>query len=621
MATKRTRSPYMSANLGSGARTTTGGTYENPRLGIEDYTAFSRGVASTFRIPEEEEKEQEELQGFNTAFELGKNDFLKNNDPNSPDFGKTYSIEVNPTINQTWANTELAALQKQYEKADTRGKAAIQNHINGYKQAIGAEGSSFQKYLQYVSDPDVYDVGVSNKFLPGADGKNSSLTIDQFAKINSENPSAVKISSRPGQGRLQGTTQYGFEVNGQFINASAMTDQWLNDNFNVKSNLGLDTQKAIGKDGATPGYTTVKATYNTDGSSVSLELPGGAQVQTTKNAAKYIRSDWYSKTDEFANKFATSRYGGENDAIYESAWSQLSSKYKDGSFTPTREMLDQLGVENASDIVDLKLNDEQKLILLQDQAKEEFKVVNGNTGYIRGEDGRALSRNVVQYQKDTVIKDGPDKGNSIAGNSLYTSFKSLVDTQAFEGASGDIFAKQTVDPGRFVDLMTKSSKSGDFYFTKEELLSNKNQLRDRWVESTNKDIKRKSEMVTADDFDAAVSGTVGGKENVVFKVPAKGGKFEPVAGFDGTILGAMGIYGRDSFGGNVDKDRAINYAQSLFLSGGDVSTVQDPFESTGLMNIAKATGIGVEYGVQSAGDQVQVVNRKFENPNLQSNTD
>ena len=613
MATKpRTnRSPYMSANLGSGARTTTGGTYENPRLGIEDYTAFSRGVASTFRIPEEEEKTEEELQGFNTAFELGKNDFLKNNDPNSPDFGKTYSIEVNPTINQTWANTELAALQKQYEKADTRGKAAIQNHINGYKQAIGAEGSSFQKYLQYVSDPDVYDVNVSNKFLPGADGKNSSLTIDQFAKINSENPSAVKISSRPGQGRLKGTTQYGFEVNGQFINASAMTDQWLSDNFNVKSNLGLDTQKAIGKDGVTPGYTTVKATYNTDGASVSLELPGGAQVQTTKNATKYIRDDWYKDTDEFASKFATSRYSSENDAIYESAWSQLSSKYKDGSFTPTKEMLDQLGVENASDIVNLKLNDEQKLILLQDQAKEEFKVVNGNTGYIRGEDGRALSRNVVQYQKDTVIKDGPDKGNSIAGNSLYTSFKSLVDTQAFEGATGDIFAKQTVDPGRFVDLMTKSSKSGDFYFTKEELLSNKNQLRDRWVESTNKDIKKKSEMVTADDFDAAVSGTVGGKENVVFKVPAKGGKFEPVAGFDGTILGAMGIYARDSFGGNVDKDRAINYAQSLFLSGGDVSTVQDPFQATGLMNIAKATGIGTEYGVQSAGDQVQVVNTRF----------
>lgn len=611
MATRqRNKNPFMSANLGSGARTTTGGTYENPRLGIQDYSAFGRGVASTFRVPAEQE-EQEQLQGFNTAFELGKNDFLKNNDPNSTDFGKTYSIEVNPTINQTWANTELAALQKQYEKADTRGKATIQNHINGYKQAIGAEGSSFQKYLKYVSDPDVYDVNVSNKFLPGADGKNSSLTIDQFAKINSENPSAVKISSRPGQGRLQGTTQYGFEVNGQFVNASAMTDQWLSDNFNVKSNLGLDTQKSIGKDGATPGYTTVKANYNTDGSSFSFELPGGKQVKTTKNATKYIRSDWYNKTDEFANKFATSRYGGENDAIYESAWSQLSSKYKDGSFTPSREMLDQLGIESASDIAGLRLNDEQKLILLQDEAKEEFKVVNGNTGYIRGEDGRALSRNVVQYQKDTVIKDGPDKSNSIAGNNLYTSFKSLVDTQAFEGASGDIFAKQTVDPGKFASLMTKSSQSGDFYFTKDELLSNKNQLRDKWVASTNEGVTKKSEMVTAEDFDTAVSGTVGGKDNVIFKIPSKGGKFQPVAGFDGTMLGAIGVYSRDSFGGTVDKERAINYAQSLFLSGGDVSTVQDPFQATGVMNIAKTPGIGVDYGVQSSGGPVQVVNTRY----------
>tara|TARA_R100001463_G_scaffold18072_4_gene45450 strand:- start:2454 stop:4295 length:1842 start_codon:yes stop_codon:yes gene_type:complete len=610
MARTTRGNPFTSANLGSGAKTTTGGTYENPRLGIQDYNAFGRGVGSTFRMPEVEESE-EELQGFSTAFELNKNDFLKNNDPNSPDFGKTYSIEVNPMINQTWANTELVALQKQYEKADTRGKAAIQNYINGYKQAIGAEGSSFQKYLQYVSDPDVYDVNVSNKFLPGADGKNTSLTIDQFAKINSENPNSVKISSRPGQGRLQGTTQYGFEVNGQFVNASAMTDQWLSDNFNVKSNLSLDTQRAIGKDGATPGYTTVKAEYGTAGTSISVDLPGGAQVQTTKNASKYIMGDWYNKTDEFANNFAMSRYGGENDAIYESAWSQLTSKYKNGSFTPSKEMLKQLNVENASDIANLKLNDRQKLILLQDEAAEEFKILNGNIGYIRGGDGRALSRNVVQYQNDIVIKDGPDKENSMAGNSLYTSFISLVDTQAFEGATGDIFTKSTVDPGRFANLMTKSSKSGDFYFTKEELLSNKNQLRDRWVESTNEGVTKKSEMVTADDFDAVVSGTVGGKDNVIFRVPSGGGKFEPVAGFDGTMLGAMGAYARDSFGSTVDQKRAINYAQSLFLSGGDISTVQDPFQPTGFMNPAKIPGVGIDYGVQSTGSPVQVVNTTY----------
>ena len=48
MATRRrTQSnPFTSANLGSGARTTVGGSYENPRLGIQDYSAFGRGVAS-----------------------------------------------------------------------------------------------------------------------------------------------------------------------------------------------------------------------------------------------------------------------------------------------------------------------------------------------------------------------------------------------------------------------------------------------------------------------------------------------------------------------------------------------------------------------------------------------
>ena len=58
MATRTNRNPYMSANLGSGARTTTGGTYENPRLGIEDYTAFGRGVGSTLRAPEQKEAQQ-----------------------------------------------------------------------------------------------------------------------------------------------------------------------------------------------------------------------------------------------------------------------------------------------------------------------------------------------------------------------------------------------------------------------------------------------------------------------------------------------------------------------------------------------------------------------------------
>ena len=43
---------------------TTGGTYKNPELGIQDYTAFGRGLASTFKLPEiekEEEKEEQDI--------------------------------------------------------------------------------------------------------------------------------------------------------------------------------------------------------------------------------------------------------------------------------------------------------------------------------------------------------------------------------------------------------------------------------------------------------------------------------------------------------------------------------------------------------------------------------
>ena len=224
------------------------------------------------------------------------NDFLKDID------GTTYSLEANPLVNINWQNGELAQLQNQYQKANARDRQRIQNHILGYKAAIGAdENSSFSKYLKYVSDPDVYDSNVSNKFLPGVDGKNSNLTIAQFAKINSENPNAVRIASKTNR---FGIPQYGFEINGQFVNASAMTDQWLTDNFNVKADLALDTQKSVASGGSAMRYTSVKPTYNSEGSSVSVTLPGGGQVQTTKNAAKYIRDDWYKDTDEFASKFA-----------------------------------------------------------------------------------------------------------------------------------------------------------------------------------------------------------------------------------------------------------------------------------------------------------------------------
>ena len=57
----RTNNPYKNTTsnyLGSGARTTTGGSYINPRLGISDYTGFQKGFGSSFSMPKPK-KEQD----------------------------------------------------------------------------------------------------------------------------------------------------------------------------------------------------------------------------------------------------------------------------------------------------------------------------------------------------------------------------------------------------------------------------------------------------------------------------------------------------------------------------------------------------------------------------------
>ena len=560
MATRRTRSPYMmSANLGSGARTTTGGTYENPRLGIQDYTAFGRGVASTLRAPEK--SEIEELQGFNTAFELGKNDFLKDID------GTTYSLEANPLVNINWQNSELAQLQNQYQKANARDRQRIQNHILGYKAAIGAdENSSFSKYLKYVSDPDVYDSNVSNKFLPGVDGKNSSLTIAQFAKINSENPNAVRISSKTNR---FGIPQYGFEVNGQFVNASAMTDQWLTDNFNVKADLGLDVQKSVASGGSAMRYTSVKPTYNSDGSSVSVTLPGGAQVETTKNATKYIRDDWYKDTDEFASKFAVNRYSSENDAIYESAWNQLTNKYKDGSFKPSSQLMQQLGVEDAKEIANLRLSDQDKITLLQDQAAEEFKILNGNAGYVRGSDGRALSRNVIQYQNDTITKpiDQDDSsGSGYNSDNAFTAITTLYGEGRMAGGGGrtGTFKANEFDLDGAVKYFNDKDQKGNKFFN----LYNDEAIKDLLAtdDLNQKDRKQINDIIR--------QKSPGSKNRLIGYID-KSGNLQ-ISKFDGTITSFINEV--SAFGSFSSKEKSAlrERIDEIYKKGSDIAEYSDP---------------------------------------------
>ena len=76
----RTNNPYRnttSGYLGSGARTTTGGSYINPRLGISDHTGFQRGFGASFRLPKQQKKEKITIDGVTLATEnTSNNDFM-----------------------------------------------------------------------------------------------------------------------------------------------------------------------------------------------------------------------------------------------------------------------------------------------------------------------------------------------------------------------------------------------------------------------------------------------------------------------------------------------------------------------------------------------------------------
>ena len=545
MATRRKSSPYtMSANLGSGVRTTTGGTYRNPRLGIEDTTAFSRGLASTFKMPDVEEEES--LKGFETAFELRKNDFLKDAD------GITHSLQQNPVINTNWQNGELAQLQKVFQNADEKGKKRIQSHIAGYNAAIGSgENSSFSKYLKYVGDPDVYDVNVSNKYLPGIDGKNTNMTIAQFSKLNSENPNAVKIASRPNKYNVM---QYGFEVNGQFINASAMTDQWLSDNFNVKADLVSDTQASMAKGGIAASFKDVDITSFKSNTEKTFTLANGQQVRTTKNLGEYIHDDWYTKADTFANEYAFNRYSSNNDAIYESAWGQLTKKYKNGKFAPSVELMKKFGVNSASELANKQLNDDQKLELLRDEASESFKVLNGHNGYVMNDGqemiedkdgnkwsqvGRALSKNEIQYRKDTITKE-TDEETSSAGSAavnIFDAIKSFVGEGSMAGAHENIgtFKKQEIDLPQAVDYLNRSNKKGYSFFS-------------LYDQDAVKDILAKDKLKSKDRKmidDIIRQKTPGQKSNRLIAYMDNNGDLQ-VTNFDGTIgsfVSNVALYG------------------------------------------------------------------------------
>ena len=313
---RKTSNPFMSANLGSGARTTTGGTYENPRLGIEDYTAFSRGVASTFRIPEQQESEVKQLEGGIDYFGADQDAILGG-----------LEFKENSSLVKNFTNGPLAQMQAQYAKCsranDQRCLQNISNDLGLYQTGQ----NNFRNLIQNYADGEVYDPETSKgRFLIDVNGNQikkpdgSFLEIKDLTKVNNDNPQDMNIGVALNKNGDKKAV-YQFKMDGQTYttNLSDLTDNYLKSSFDVRSNIRLNVQTAMSKGGATFGYKDEPRMFTSE----TKETTEDGKSITELKGFEGIVSDlgYFTKADNSAQLFAgdlykTSSSPGNNSSFH-----------------------------------------------------------------------------------------------------------------------------------------------------------------------------------------------------------------------------------------------------------------------------------------------------------------
>ena len=439
------RNPYTSANLGSGARTTIGGSYENPREGIQDYTAFGRGVASTFRIPEvKKEEERKDLNIDLGTFESEKDNFFTDTSGVMQDLNADVSI----LINNSWKNGELSEINSNMKNIPkgSQQEARVKTHLNGYNQAIGPKDSNFINYLAALDD-GVHDHNVSNRQLPGLDGGNLNGTIADFIRIGNENPNAIKIASKPNK---NGITQYGYEVEGLgFINATAMTDKWISKNMSVKysqANSLSEDFKSFQVGNFKPQF------YSRD----TKFFEGTNDEFAVSRDNEFVQQGSINTFNNTAFNAANKRFSSENDALFNSAAYQLKDDIEKG-FKFSKELQAEYEQNEGN------ISDDLRLRLLKDHYQENFKLTNGSNMYVRGEDGRAIPKTIENRKKFSIDKsiderdlsDGSGSGESSDNRSrvdrFFRLFNKGLTTQTFgdnvtvEGKPGLVINESAIE--------------------------------------------------------------------------------------------------------------------------------------------------------------------------------
>tara|TARA_R110002012_G_scaffold310743_1_gene519216 strand:+ start:295 stop:2049 length:1755 start_codon:yes stop_codon:yes gene_type:complete len=566
MAAKR--NPYTSADLGSGARTTIGGSYENPREGIQDYTAFGRGVASTFRMPEQDQKQTQQLEGGIDYFGADQDAILGG-----------LEFKENSSLVKNFTNGPLAQMQAQYEKCSKANNQKCLQNISNDLGLYQAGQNNFRNLIQNYADGEVYDPETSKgRFLIDVNGNQIKkpdgefITIADLTKVNNDNPQGINIGVALNKNGDKKAV-YQFKIDGQTYttNLSDLTDNYLKSSFDVRSNIGLNVQTAMSKDGATFGYKDEPVMFN---SQTKKTLQDGTSITTLKGFEGIVSDlGYFTKADNSSELFAndlykTSSSPGNNSSFHALAKRLYTKKFEsnvDGYTRPTAK-------DQTSFINELKaLPNDVKLAMLQDEGAEEWKIKNASKGHKRGDNGRAerLDENYLiktsRVEKPIDADSDSGSGSGYSADNAFDAITTLYGEGRMAGGGGRVgtFKAEEFDLDATVKYFNDKDSKGNTFFNlyNEEALKDliaTDSLGEDDREEINKIIRQKSP----------------GSKNRLIGYVDRSGNLQ-ISKFDGTITSFVNEVSAFGSFSSKEKSSLRNRIDEIYREGSDISQYKD----------------------------------------------
>ena len=198
--------------------------YTNPGVVREDFGAFARGVASTFRPAKRAEFKEVDLQAFDP---VERNAFYEVD-------GVKYDINEDAFLlaNERFVdviNTQRDEFQRAH--GDKKAQARIQKDMLGYND-VNKFGAAFEA-LENVEEFD------SNLqfFFPDENGNATNISAGELGKILSSNANALTVAKKQNK---NGITHYGYEVqtgSGKvFLSGTSINEDYLSSNLKQSYN-------------------------------------------------------------------------------------------------------------------------------------------------------------------------------------------------------------------------------------------------------------------------------------------------------------------------------------------------------------------------------------------------